>query len=227
MSQPTTPGAEQLFAALRAGQLDVVRALLASDPPLGHARNEGGATPLLAAVYSGKRETATALVEAGIVPDLWEAAALGDEPRLRTLLAANPQVLNEYSPDGWTPLHLSVFFGRPTAAALLLAAGADLTAVSRNGLHVTPLQSALAAREAASAKLLLEAGADPNAHAGNWPPLHYAAHYGLEELTRELLQRGADPTARTPDGKTALDMAEVQGATGVAALLRSTPPSSG
>ena len=46
--------------------------------------------------------------------------------------------LNAYSYDGWTPLHLAAFFGQRAAVERLMAAGADLNAVSRNALRNTP-----------------------------------------------------------------------------------------
>jgi uncharacterized protein len=69
---------------------------------------------------------------------------------------------------------------------------------------------------------LLEAGADPNRHAGGWSPLHHAIDSELDSLwqskepldratfqmAERLLRHGADPDARTSDGETARDMVD-------------------
>ncbi len=44
--------------------------------------------------------------------------------------------------------------------------------------------------------------------ANGWPPLVYCAAYNLPEPGALLLDRGADPNAPAPDGRTALTIAE-------------------
>ena len=155
---------------------------------------------LLEALYRGDRGT----VEAALAerPDLtiFEAAAVGDSERVRELLSLQPGSAADWSPDGFTALHLAAFFGRETVAATLLEHGADVNAVARNPLRVQPLHSAAVAR------LLLEYGADPNARQeGGFVPLHSAAQAGNDELYELLLASGADQDAATDDGRTAAD----------------------
>ena len=50
-------------------------------------------------------------------------------------------------------------------------------------------------------------------------PLHWAAAMGREEAARVLLEKGADPNILAGSGLTPLDVAEANGAAGVAALL--------
>ncbi|KAK4980749.1 hypothetical protein LTR28_002836, partial [Elasticomyces elasticus] len=52
-------------------------------------------------------------------------------------------------------------------------------------------------------------------------PLHEAAKYGMLERARLLLQRGADPSIRSAQGKTALDWAQKHGHPQMVDLLRS------
>ena len=55
----------EFFAAVAAGQIGRVRALLASDPSLAQARDEDGATALHHAAERGSREMVTLLLESG------------------------------------------------------------------------------------------------------------------------------------------------------------------
>ena len=117
-----------------------------------------------------------------------------------------PGAAADWSPDGFTALHLAAFFGRETVAATLLEHGADVNAVARNPLRVQPLHSAAAAGHTPVARLLLEYGADPNARQeGGFVPLHAAAQAGNDELYELLLASGADQDAATDDGRTAAD----------------------
>ncbi|MDR3355303.1 MAG: ankyrin repeat domain-containing protein [Synergistaceae bacterium] len=56
-------------------------------------------------------------------------------------------------------------------------------------------------------KLLLDAGADPNATCGGESVLHLAALIQSTEITETLLRSGADKSARNRDGKTPFDIA--------------------
>ena len=68
-----------------------------------------------------------------------------------------------FSADGFTALHFAAFFNRPDVAALLIARGADVDAVTRNPMRVRPLHSAATVRASAVVAALLAHGADPNA----------------------------------------------------------------
>jgi ankyrin repeat protein len=90
----------------------------------------------------------------------------------------------------------------------LLETGADVDTPSRNGLKVTPLNSAAAGRHYEIAMLLLERGANPNMRqSGDFVPLHAAAQNGQIEMVKILLQYGADKDLKSADGKTARDYA--------------------
>jgi ankyrin repeat protein len=159
---------------------------------------------LLEALYRGDHDT----VEATLAerPDLtiFEAAAVGEIERVRELLSLERGSVADWSPDGFTALHLAAFFGRETVAATLLERGADVSAVARNPLRVQPLHSAAAGGHTAVARLLLEHGADPNARQeGGFVPLHAAAQARNDELYALLLASGADQEAATDDGRTA------------------------
>ena len=163
-------------------------------------------SPVLADLYAGRRNEAEArAAEAGAV-DVFEAAALGRTERVEELLRADPGLASAWTPDGFSALHLAAFFGGAGAARVLLEHGAEVDAVARNSMHVTPLHSAAAAREVEIARLLIEHGADVNAcQEGGFTPLHAAAQNGDDALYRLLVDHGADEAAATDDGRSVAD----------------------
>lgn len=214
---------QRLFAAIEAGQIDTVRELVSGDRTLVDARNTSGLSAVLVATYYGRNEIAKLLIDAGARLTIFEAAATGAQERVEQMLQKNPSAVNSFSTDGWTPLHLAVFFGRVNIVHLLHSKGADLNAVSENDQRVRPLHSALAnPNNAAVAQLLIDYGADVNAtQAQGYTPLHYAASNGLESIVRNLLVRSVDENARNAEGKTARELAIEKGHSAVADLLKS------
>lgn len=212
---------ETLLTAVKRGDAAEVERLTAGDPVLAAATDVNGVPAIMLAVYYGRPEVVPVLRRH--LPELtaWEAAAVGDGVEVRTRLNEDPGRLNAFSGDGWTALHLAAFFGHPELVGELLERGAERDLVSRNGMDVTPLQSALASRQSECARLLIERGAD--VHGGesrSWPPIVYCAANDLPELAELLLARGADPGAGDPDGKPALAYAEEKGHGRVAEVLR-------
>jgi ankyrin repeat protein len=126
------------------------------------------------------------------------AIALGDAPRIRELIHAVPDRLQEIGSDGGL-LTLAVKHGQVEAVRLLLDLGADVDEriVLKEVEEPTPswgmpLWHAAKAGYLEIAKLLLERGADPNAnvYASGWP-LRNAWVNQHEAVKQLLLERGA------------------------------------
>ncbi len=138
---------------------------------------------LLQAVYRGDQARAEELLAADPELDVFEAAAVGKADTLRELLDADPGLANAWAEDGFQPLGLASFFGHVEAARLLVERGAEVNSASRNEMKVMPLHSAAATGDA-------------------------GARY---EISKLLLEHGADPNARQQDDFTPLMAAEQQG----------------
>ena len=90
---------------------------------------------------------------------------------------------------------------------LLLERGADPKALSTNeAVRVPPLSTAAFVRSVPLARLLLDSGADVNGRGeGGFTALHSAAQNGDGDLARLLLERGADKSLATDDGRLPAD----------------------
>ncbi|MFN2427613.1 MAG: ankyrin repeat domain-containing protein [Candidatus Binatia bacterium] len=111
--------------------------------------------------------------------------------------------------------------GHPASVRALLAAGARTNLPSRQGTWSRPpLLAALIARDADSARLLLDARANANVETtGGRSALMLAASIPDLELTRALLRRRADLCHHDSRGLSAVAVARVHGNEAVFELL--------
>ena len=166
-------------------------------------RDCDGATALMHAASSGSGECVRLLLEMGSVVGARSAlgctalmyAAREQGEALAALLEAQAP-LEEIDGQGWTAL-MHACDGEPANVGALLAAGARSC-----GGQGKPALELLASRRAgqsklAAARLLLEAGADPNCASPKSAPLVFFAIEGLDaEFLGLLLEAGADPGAK-------------------------------
>ena len=215
---------DSLLAAIGDGDVEQALAALREHPEAADARDDAGVSALMLALYRGQTDVAEAVRAARGDVDVFEAAALGDADTVHRLVEEDPSRVAAWSPDGFTPLHYAAFFGHAEATRVLITAGADLEAASRNtqfAPEARPLHSAAAARAVEVCAVLLEAGADPNARQhGGFTPLLEAAQNPDSELADLLLRRGADPSLTLADGRSAAELAEAAGDDELARRLR-------
>jgi ankyrin repeat protein len=205
---------DDAWAAVRAGDLDRLDAMLQEDPELTYARGDNGCTLLHAAAECDRRDVASELLKRGAdleaeapwgqTPLEW-AANLGSTEVARVLLEAGAARLHI-----WTMAALGM---REVLAAALdqrragrvPREGADLsgwpegTAFRRGDALSDACYIASRNGHASVVADLLARGADPEAlgYFGA-PALHWAASGGHTEVVERLLGAGADPTRRDP-----------------------------
>ena len=162
--------------------------------------------------------------QGGFTPLLF-AARDGDLESARLLVAAGADV-NDTAPSGRSALIVATHSGQSAVAAFLLDKGADPNAI---GAGYTALHAAVLRGDLESVKVLVRAGADPNARlmkatavrrrSIDWAmnqswvgatPFWLAAKFAEITLVRVLLEHGADPFVTNSLGTTAL-MAAVTG----------------
>lgn len=210
------PTALGMRAAIRSGDLEAVRALLAGNPALANVRvgveGRGWRTPLLMAAdwpgyFPHAPETVRLLVEAGADPNVTTGggkpetplhwAASTDDLEVAAALVDGGADLEVAGGSIGTPLENAVGYGCWHVARLLAARGARVNALwVAGGLgDLERIRALLAASPAPSTEDL--AG-------GFWQ----ACHGGQRRAAELLLAAGADPNARVGwAAESPLDMA--------------------
>jgi uncharacterized protein len=167
-----------IFELIDESDVDGIRALLAADPAARDIRNDQGLSPLIHAAYGGRGPAFDAILEAGEPAEPWD--------RLIGGYADGLPAPDAWSPDGFTPLHLTAFVDNVPAAAALLDAGADPDALATARFaRVTPLGTCAFSGALGVARTLLEHGADP--HIGE---------DGVYTVEAEAIARGNQELAR-------------------------------
>ena len=182
-----------------------------------HERDDAGMTPLHRAAENGQRAMVEALIGHGA--DVEARTPDGQTPLQRAYY--HPHILEALLAHGaQIDVITAINVGRLDLVAGLLECDSSLVHTTIRGQ--TPLQFAAQAGDPALAQLLLDHGADLQAHRGwkGWTPLHWAAYRGRAAVVELLLARGADPLATDEDGQTPRDLALQHGHDEVAALLR-------
>jgi ankyrin repeat protein len=154
---------------------------------------------LLQALYVGDRARADELLAADPKLDVFEAAAVGRDDRLRELLDEDPSRANAFGDDGFHPLGLACFFGHLETARVLLDRGANVNTLSTNehvqtaAIHASAAAAGDEATRYELVKLALEHGADPNLRqGGGFRAIDAARQNGDARVEQLLLENGAE-----------------------------------
>lgn len=183
-----------------------------------NAANDYGATPLWLAATKASLPMVTKLLEAGADPNarlisgetvLMGAVPTGSVEVVNALLDHGVNVNAAENRGAQTALMWAVAEKHPEAVSALVRRGADVRAKSKAGL--TPFLLAVQQGDVASARLLLDAGADLAAAPDGRSPLLIAAAAGHEDVALLLLEKAANPNAADRLGLTVLHHAAARG----------------
>lgn len=171
-----------------------------ADRALLLAATSGDTDALAQALDEGASLSASGTAQYGSTA-LHLAAGGGHEAAVRLLLerGADPDAVSD---EGLTPL----LHATPEVARLLIDAGADVNPEDTYGSG-TPLGNAVISDDLDYIRLLLDAGADPDAIVpvlSQQGPLHFAVTNGSADAIRLLLDAGADPNLADELGFTPL-----------------------
>jgi len=165
--------------------------------------------------------------------EFFEAVGSGELERVRALAEAHPDLAARRR-DGATALHSAAIAGNQPVADLLIDLGADLnTRDDEHGakpagwanekghaqlvVHLVARGTDVTLCEAAGWGLadhvtaqLANDSSNIDEHHGFGSALHYAAVWGHDQIVDQLLAAGADPSARSIEGLTAVELARSQ-----------------
>ena len=211
---------DQLEEYIAAGDLNRINALLQENPALAKALTSHQVSPLMLSCYYKKPEVANLLLKYVDEVSLFEASAVGKFDVVAYIIGTHPDSVNDYAPDGFTPLGLACYFGQAEVARYLVLKGADVNQPSNNGFNVFPIHSAAAGNYTDIVRLLVQNGAGVNVkQQSGVTPLHSAAQNGNADMLIILLEHGASVDTRMEGGKRPADLAKEKGFDEIADIL--------
>jgi len=135
--------------------------------------------------------------------EIFDTAKGNDLAKAKSLIEANPRLVQVKDAGGRTPLHWACRGVHFEMLKFLVEKGADVNAKDNEGM--TPLHSLAEKAHSQGIAFLLANKAEVNAQSGfRDTPLHYAVQSGNADVVKLLLDNGADPTARNNMRSTAL-----------------------
>lgn len=204
---------------IESNEAEITR-LLNEDEKLLAVQTSFGVSPIMLSCYYKKPQITAILVKFAAQISIFEASAADRFDVVAHQIFKNPEIINNYSNDGFTPLGLAAYFGNYEIARYLVLKGADVNLVSSNGFYISPLQSAIGGNFTEIAKMLIENNAIiNNAQKAGITPLHLAAENGNIEIIILLLEKGANVKAMMEGGKFPCDLALEKGYTDIAEIL--------
>ena len=215
-----------IWSAIALDRAEEVRRFVRDDPAIlttRMSRNEHRRTPLHHAAAVNRPDMVRLLLDLAARVDATDATG-GTPLTLAAREQADPHILAMLQAAGAAlDLLAAVSLERYDLAERLLAD--DPGRIGPDGQDTIALHVLVAKRNVAAVRWLIEHGVDVNAKRVLWDcnhtALHVTAEHGVIELTRVLLDAGADPDVRDDKyGATALGWAEYCGQPQIAELLR-------
>src|SRR5258706_256675 len=160
--------AADFLKAVAGDDRPTVKSMLARDPALANAHrpNGNGAVTIALFINKGegfidpaKNEVLQSILAHKPTLNPFETAALGTPAELEAMLT-DADAVTKRTPFGWTMLHIAAFGGNAANTELLLKKGSAIESRAASKFRNTPLQTALLANQYATAKILLDHGAD-------------------------------------------------------------------
>jgi len=141
--------------------------------------------------------------------DIHDAVWEGDIEKVRSLLHANPKIVNEKDDRGRTPLFFAPMVIKILTTSTLIALGADIEAKDAYG--DSPLYHATVTGRQEIVELLVQQGADINEIMEEGTLLSLAIYRGHFEVVKILITMGANVNLKMKNNETLLHHAAEQG----------------
>lgn len=211
-------GQTPLHLAAEANQTGAVEVLLQAGSDI-NALDEDSQTPVFIAAYHGSVESLKILLQHKPKPDIsitrydgWTPLHAGvDNLEVTKLLigaGANPNMPKQ---DQWTPFHLAISWGDQSIVEYLLQHGGDPMLITKDSYKTLHLAVSKNMREMAEA--LLKSGAKDYINKRGGLEKYTTLHITLDsstvdvEMTRLLIEHGADVDLRTSEDLSTLELA--------------------
>jgi len=181
--------------------------------------SSGGDYPSSVAILRGHKDVQELLRQHGEqVQEIDDAAQNGNLGKVMELLKQNPAVVGYARGGSGSPLLEAVEFGHTGVAAVLLAAGADVTVRDFRGRTTLHLAVAKGNKDVLELLLANKAEVDAKDNSGD-APLQLAVNKGSKGISELLLAAGADVNARDSAGNVPLYWAAAAGEKDIVQLL--------
>lgn len=206
----------EIISTIESGNFKLLSRQLIADPSLATNTHKSGISALMLALYYKREDMAKVISDYCESYNLGEMIALDKQSAVEEHITHPSFNIEQYSPDGFLPIHYAAFFARPKLLNLFITKGANINKTTNNESEVSPIHSAVAGSDYTCVKLLCDAKADINAKQhGGWTALMAASKAGRMDMVDELLSHGATIHITADNGLTALDLAESAGNTKV------------